>query len=166
MSDRASRPAVLDTTVLSNFAHINHVSALFVLPFPVTVAAVENELKAGTATHPYLQHALTEDEIPVVTPTESVRKIEQALLASLDRGEAQAIAVAAAENGIVVTDDGDARTIAKERGVPTTGSIGVLVRAVDSGVLTVETADNYLTRWIDEAGFRSPARDITVFLDD
>jgi len=65
-----------------------------------------------------------------------------------------------------VTDDGDARSIARNRDVPLTGSIGVLVRFVEDDVMSVEDADRYLKRWIDEAGFRSPARDIETFLDE
>ncbi len=47
-----------------------------------------------------------------------------------------------------------------------TGSIGLLVRFVDSDDITAATADDYLKRWIDDAGFRSPARDFAVFLDN
>ena len=65
---------------------------------------------------------------------------------------------------MVVTDDGDARTTANQRGVDLTGSIGPLVRFVENGHISAETADGYLKRWIDEAGFRSPARDFDVFL--
>jgi predicted nucleic acid-binding protein len=67
---------------------------------------------------------------------------------------------------MVVTDDGDARTIAEQRGVSLTGSIGLLVRFVEDGHITAETADGYLKHWIDEAGFRSPARDFDVFLEE
>ena len=74
------------------------------------------------------------------------------------------LAVAAAAEGIVGTDDGDARTAATTRGVDLTGSIGLLVRSVEDGHISALTADEYLERWIDEAGFRSPARDFEVFL--
>lgn len=47
-----------------------------------------------------------------------------------------------------------------------TGSVGLLVRFVEDGALSAATVDEYLKRWIDEAGFRSPARDIDVFLED
>lgn len=47
-----------------------------------------------------------------------------------------------------------------------TGSIGLLVRFIDDDQLSIATADSYLTRWIDKAGFRSPSRDIRVFLDE
>ncbi|OYR81785.1 hypothetical protein DJ84_12105 [Halorubrum ezzemoulense] len=68
-------------------------------------------------------------------------------------------------DGTIVTDDGDAREIASRRDVAVTGSIGVLIRAVESGDLDAEIADTHFKRWIDEAGFRSPAREFDAFLD-
>jgi predicted nucleic acid-binding protein len=158
----------------------------------VPVDAVHDELEAGTETYVYLENALAvlSSEIPVITPSPSARELEVALLESLDPGEAQALAVAEATDGTLVTDDGDARTIAEERGVALTGSIGLLVRAVENGLVAAETvdgslaslaprlpirlrsrwshnpADRYLKRWIDAAGFRSPARDSDVFLEE
>jgi len=158
---------VLNTTVLSNFAQVAHVELLLALPRVVTVEAVEEELKAGVETHSYIDNALAVlgDEIPVISPASSATQVESELLESLDPGEAQAVAVAAVTDGLVVTDDGDARTTAKQRSLDLTGSIGLLVRFVDNDRLSAATADTYLKRWIDEAGFRSPARDFEHFLD-
>jgi predicted nucleic acid-binding protein len=89
--------------------------------------------------------------------------VEEKLLESLDPGEAKALAVAEVSDGMVITDDGDARTTAGQRGVNLTGSIGLLVRFVEDGHISTETADEYLKRWIDEAGFRSLTRDFDVF---
>lgn len=159
---------VLNTTVLSNFAHVDRVELLLDLPRLVTVEAVEEELEAGAETHSYIEHAMTllEEEIPVVTLSGSAEKLEEHHLKTLDPGEAQALAVAEATDGMVVTDDGDARATAEQRDVKLTGSIGLLVRFVEDGDLSAETADEYLKRWIDEAGFHSPARDFEVFLDE
>lgn len=168
MTDLPRNPTVLNTTVLSNFAHVDHVDLLLDLPRLVTVDVVREELEAGLPTRAYLDHALSvlDDEIPVVSPNPSAREREADLLESLDPGEAQAVAVADTANGTVVTDDGDARTIAKRHEIGVTGSIGVLVRSVENDRLSTKTADEYLKRWIDEAGFRSPARDFTVFLEE
>mgnify|MGYP006310459285 FL=1 len=168
MTGLPSNATVLNTTVLSNFAQVDHVELLLDLPRLVTVAAVQEELEAGAETHLYIEHALAvlEDGIPVLTPSSSAEKLEEGLLETLDPGEAQALAVAEAADGMVVTDDGDARATAKQRGVELTGSIGLLVRFVEDGHISEETADEYLKRWIDEAGFRSPARDFDVFLDE
>lgn len=168
MTEAPRSATVLNTTVLSNFAHVDHVELLLELPRLVTVDAVQTELDEGSETHHYLEQALDvlEDKIPVVTPSSPAQEIEETLLETLDPGEAQALAVAAEAEGMVVTDDGDARTIANQRGIGLTGSIGLLVRFVENDRITAETADTYLKRWIDEAGFRSPARDFRRFLDE
>ncbi|ELZ95015.1 hypothetical protein C440_08062 [Haloferax mucosum ATCC BAA-1512] len=168
MTEVPKNATVLNTTVLSNFAQVNHVELLLDLPRLVTVDAVQEELEEGTESHLYLEHALAvlEEGIPVVTPSSSAERLEEKLLETLDPGEAQAIAVAEAADGIVITDDGDARATSKQRGVGLTGSIGLLVRFVEDGEISAETADEYLKRWIDEAGFRSPARDFAVFLEE
>lgn len=168
MTELPSNATVLNTTVLSNFAQVAHVEVLLNLPRLVTVAAVQDELEAGAETHPYLEHAqaVLGDGIPVVTPSRAAERLEAQLLESLDPGEAQALAVADVAGGTVVTDDGDARTTANQRDIDLTGSIGLLVRFVEDGHLSAETADGYLKRWIDGAGFRSPARDLDVFLEE
>lgn len=159
---------ILNTTALSNFAQVNDVELLLNLPRLGTVEAVREELKAGAETHFYLEHALAVlgGEIPVLAPAPAAKDLEEELLETLDPGEAQALAVAEVAEGMVVTDDGDARSIAEQRGVGLTGSIGLLVRFVENNQITSETADVYLKRWIDEAGFHSPARDFDVFLEE
>lgn len=168
MTEAPKNATVLNTTVLSNFAHVDHVELLLDLPRLVTVDAVQTELDEGSETHHYLEQALDvlEDEMPVVTPSSPAQEREEALLETLDPGEAQALAVAEEAEGMVVTDDGDARTIADQRGIRLTGSIGLLVRFVENDRITAEVADTYLKRWIDEASFRSPARDFRRFLDE
>ena len=159
---------VLNTTVLSNFAHVDRVELLHTLPRLVTVTAVQTELEEGPETHPYLERAVIAlgEDIPVHTPSSTATEVEERLLETLDPGEAQAVAVAETVDGTIVTDDGDARQIAKRRAVGLTGSIGLLVRFVEDGSISSETADRYLKRWIDEAGFRSPARNFDVFLEE
>lgn len=168
MTEARRNPTVLNTTVLSNFAQVDAVELLLALPRVVTVDAVRRELEEGIETHLYLDVALEilDDELRVVSPSESARSIEGELLKTLDPGEAQALAVAEAADGTVVTDDGDARDVANRRDIRLTGSIGLLVRFIDREMLAEDVADDYLKRWIDEAGFRAPARDIDVFLEE
>jgi predicted nucleic acid-binding protein len=167
MTTAPPNATVLNTTVLSNFAQVDRVELLLDLPRVVTGEAVKAELTAGADTHLYIDRAVRvlDEGIPVVTPSSEAVSLEDQLLETLDPGEAQALALAEAADGLVVTDDGDARATADRRSVDLTGSIGLLVRFVEDGHISVQTADEYLTRWIDEGGFRSPARDFTVFLD-
>lgn len=88
MSGPPRNATVLNTTVLSNFAHVGRVELLLDLPQVVTVEAVQRELDDGTETHPYLTNAVSalEVEIPVVRSSDGVAQIEETLLETLDRG--------------------------------------------------------------------------------
>lgn len=83
-------PAVLDTTVLSNFAYIDRVDLLAALAGICTVPVVRQELQAGMDTHPYLQPACNalDDAIPVVPIPEVVANREAIVTTHLDPGEA------------------------------------------------------------------------------
>jgi predicted nucleic acid-binding protein len=118
----------------------------------VTVEVITGELKAGAETHSYIDNALAVlgDGIPVVSPASSTTQGKSELRKSLDPGEAQALAVAAVTDGLIVTDDGDGRTTAKQRGLDLTGSIGLLVRFVDTDALGTEVAETVPCRVVDD----------------
>jgi len=81
----------------------------------------------------------------------------------LDPGEAQAFALADAHDGQLLTDDGDARSFAKDQGVTVVGSVGVLLAAIDAGKINEATADEWLSTWIDEIGYYVPYRTISEY---
>lgn len=166
MSQVPTEPTVLDTTVLSNFAYIDRVDLLGELPRVCSVAEVEGELRAGVEAYGHLQSAIDQlgESIPVVDLDHPARELAEDLSGRLDRGEARAFAIAATHDGTFVTDDGPARTLARNRDVPVTGSIGVLVRAVDADRVSAADADRWLTRWIDETAYRAPSRDFSTYL--
>lgn len=158
-------PSVLDTTVLSNFAYIDELWVIAGLAGICTVPVVREELEHGVEEHPYLQNALDtlDDEIPVATISETVANREAVVSSHLDAGEAQAFALADAHDGRLLTDDGDARSFAKEQGVTVVGSVGVLLAAIDAGRIDESTADGWLSRWIDEIGYYVPFRTISEY---
>jgi predicted nucleic acid-binding protein len=129
------------------------------------VPVVREELERGVDHHPYLQSALDilDETIPVATVSETVANRETVVNAHLDPGEAQAFALADTHDGRLLTDDGDARSFAKERGVTVVGSVGVLLAAIDSEKITEQTADEWLATWIDEIGYYVPYRTITAY---
>ena len=158
-------PTVLDTTVLSNFAYEGEFVVLSDLPRLSTVPAVETELAQGIESYPYLRDALVfvrSNEVTVLEPPAT--DTESTLYETLGSGESQALAVVDEHDGVVVTDDMDARKAAKERGMAVTGSIGVLVRAVERSIVDTEEANEWLSAWIDETGYRSPSDDLNDFL--
>ncbi len=88
---------------------------------------------------------------------------EKHLFESLSRplglGEASSIAVAKSRGFVFASDDRVARAEAAALGVPLTGTLGILVKAVRSGACDLRAADGHLARMV-EAGFFSPARSI------
>ena len=84
----------------------------------------------------------------------------------MDYGEAHALHATIIEGGTLATDDLAARKLADQRGVPVTGSIGLLVRLVRQGVLTVDEADTVLRRWIEKSNYFSPVESVREVLPD
>lgn len=158
-------PSVLDTTVLSNFAAIDRIDLVGDLAGCCTVPAVADELEAGVRTHPYLRPALDalDDTIPVVAIPETVANREHVVRDHLDPGEAQAFALADVRDGRLLTDDGDARSFAKDEGVTVVGSVGVLLTALDADRITETSANDWLQTWIDDYGYYVPYRIIDEY---
>ena len=163
--DIPANPNVLDTTVLSNFAYIDQLWMVAGLSGICTVPVAREELERGITDHLYLQSALhlLDDEIPVATISDTVANREAVVSDHLDPGEAQAFALADAHDGRLLTDDGDARSFAKDQGVTVVGSVGVLLAAIDAGRISEETADEWLSTWIDEIGYYVPYRTISDY---
>jgi predicted nucleic acid-binding protein len=164
-SDPPANPSVLNTTVLSNFAYIDQLWVVAGLSGICTVPVVREELDHGVGDHPYLQSALDalDDEIPVATISDTVANREAVVGGHLDPGEAQAFALADAHDGRLLTDDGDARSFAKDQGVTVVGSVGVLLAAIDAGKIDEATADGWLSTWIDEIGYYVPYRTVAEY---
>jgi len=59
-----------------------------------------------------------------------------ALKLAIDAGEAEAIALASEKGCLLISDDKQARAAAKNLGVKVSGTIGVLVRAKQNGVIS------------------------------
>ena len=164
-NDLPANPSVLNTTVLSNFAYIDQLWVVADLSGICTVPVVREELEHGVNNHPYLQEALDtlDEEIPVATISDTVANREAVVSRHLDPGEAQAFALADAHDGRLLTDDGDARSFAKDQGVTVVGSVGVLLAAIDAGKIDEATADEWLSTWIDKIGYYVPYRTISEY---
>lgn len=164
--DIPPNPSVLNTTVLSNFAYIDELEIVASLARICTVPVVREELENGIGNHPYLQSALDvlDEEIPVARIPETVANREAVVREHLDPGEAQAFALADAHKGRLLTDDGDARSFAREQGISVVGSVGVLIAALDSERIDKATADAWPKIWIDDIGYYVPNWDIDEYL--
>jgi len=160
-----ANPSILNTTVLSNFAYIDQLWVVAGLSGICAVPVVREELEDGVDDHPYLQSALDtlDDEIPVATISDTVANREAVVGGHLDPGEAQAFALADAADGRLLTDDGDARSFAKDQGVTVVGSVGILLAAIDAGKIDEATADEWLSTWVGETGYYVPYRAISEY---
>jgi predicted nucleic acid-binding protein len=154
--------AFLDTTVLSNFAQVRRPELLRL--------ALGKEM----ATTPLAMAELHKGEslglvplcdwswLMVVRPTDAERAMTQHLLASLDSGEAECLAVAQSRSGVFLSDDLAARRLANQAGVSVSGTLGVLLRLVQTKQLPPAEADTLLSQMIGR-GYRAPVRSLASF---
>jgi len=118
-----SIPAVLDSTCLIGLDNIGHLDLAEALLSPA-----------------FLPPEVTR-EVGIVIPwTTVVAPSDKALVASLqlmvDAGEAEAIALALEKRVRVILDDRKARSVASRLGVPVTGTVGLLLKAKQTGLVT------------------------------
>lgn len=87
------------------------------------------------------------------------KELFETLSVSRGFGEASSLAIAKSRNLIFASDDHMARAEAAQLGVPLTGTLGILLKAVRTGICDLRTADGYLVKMI-ESGFFSPVRSL------
>lgn len=172
MSEAHPSPVVLDATVLSNFANSDSVEFLTtILENPQTVPAVRTELEQGVVSgYTYLGTAMDgidNGDIGTVDTVPDMLADEYGTVQTrLDAGEAEALVAAQTAGGTLATDDGAARSIAADYDVSLTGSIGLLVRGVVLGTISTDTADEWLTTWVEERNYYAPIDTVTEALPD
>lgn len=132
----------------------------------MTTPTILDEITDGADAYPFLASAgeALSNAIPVVELSADAATLAARLSGHLDRGEAEALAVAEHRQGLLVTDDGAARSLARERNVRFTGTIGVLVELVENDHLSEATADAWLKELVDDADYRAPSREFSDFL--
>jgi predicted nucleic acid-binding protein len=165
---------VLDTTVLSNFAMIGQVSLLEHLyrQHACTALMVADEIQRGLASG----YAQLQTVLDILSPLQPAgwlpvlsleSAVEQALymelIVSLDPGEAGCLALAIARKLTLASDDLAARRQAAQRGVPLTGTIGILIRLVREGYVPLATANRILAQMI-ALDYRSPVASLDTLI--
>lgn len=151
---------VVDNTVLSNFARIEQVNWLRIalVSRSITTVTVSQELRLGESLG--IVPVCNWDWLPVVELTADEHELRTRLRTNMDAGEAECLAVALSRSGILMTDDRGARNMAKQYGVPVTGTLGALKILIDDGNMTVLRADEYLAKMIAQ-GFHSPVKSLS-----
>ncbi len=154
---------LLDTTLLSNFAHVWRPDLLplalgqDIATTPLSIA----ELRTGEALG--LVPTCDWSWLTVLQPTDAENAIAKGLGDQLDSGEAECLAVAQVRNCKFLSDDLAARRLALHRKLTVSGTLGVLLHLVRMKLLTLTEADELLTVMIGH-GYRSPVRSLEVLL--
>lgn len=148
--------AVVDNTVLTNFALIKHEDILMKVFDEVLYTA--NEV---------LQEFQLGKERGILPDTDwswmRVLEIEseqeghlfERLTERLGRGESACLSFAVNRNMKILTDDLDTRNYAQRLGVSVSGTIGVLILAVKKGIISLAEGNKFLVEMI-ENGYYSP----------
>lgn len=80
-------------------------------------------------------------------------------------GEAACLCIARQRGWGILTDDRAARKQAQSWGLTVSGTLGVLVAAIQDGTITVHKANELLHGMIDRAYYHSPVTDINQLLN-
>jgi len=95
----------------------------------------------------------------VLTPTAAELATATALQRQLDPGEAECLAVALHRGYRFLSDDFAARRLAEARGLTVSGTIGILLKGIAAGALSLPEADRLLAEMIAH-GYRAPVRSL------
>ena len=152
---------IADTTVLSNFALVDRLGIPFKVVDIYTTNEVLNELKV-CVTHGVFKLDLERSNLETLTLENEEITTFKRLNHRFGKGESSCLAVCLHRGFGILTDDFDARRFAQRASLPVSGSIGILVKAVDKGIISKEEGDDLLQRMI-EKGFYSPVETLNSF---
>lgn len=146
---------LLDNTVLSNFALVGRTDLLpIALPLNVsTTPQVMDEFRTGVERGKLPPTNL--GWIETVRLNDRERMLFEQHLIRVNSGEAACLAVAECRNGRILTDDRDARKLAAQLKIPVSGTLGILLKLVQMGELSLNQANDILRQLIVK-GYRSP----------
>jgi predicted nucleic acid-binding protein len=164
---------VVNCTVLSNFAAVGRLDLLCDTIGPLYLPTeVYDEILAGQmAGYTFYDgieqhiHPFTPDGwLRLVTMTEEELQLFASLPARFHRGERACLCIARQRGWGVLTDDRAAREQARAWNLLLSGTLGVLLLAIQDGRLPVDEGDILLGRMIQKANYRSPVTDLKLLL--
>ncbi len=145
---------LLDNTVMSNFAVVKQ-PLLLKIAFGETLATPEHafhELQAGIRVGRLPD--LDWQWLPVCPREHGEKTSYHQFLDKLNAGEATCLAMAMNRKCRVLTDDRDARELARNLRIPLSGTLGALVRLIDIKHVSYDEANSLLGQMIS-AGYHS-----------
>lgn len=153
---------IADTTVISNFAYANRLDLLRNIGNTCTTVEVMNELQAANR-RDVLQMGFSDPFIEILRMDKDEMDTFTRLSSKFGRGEASCLAIALHRKASILTDDLDARRFAHQGSISVSGTIGILVKAIDRGQLSREHG-NHLLHLMIAKGFYSPVETLDQFL--
>jgi predicted nucleic acid-binding protein len=163
-------PALIDANVLSNLASVDRLDLLDLLQDSVYLSSAaydetQRGIEEGYAFLGRVDQALADARFSVTTlDGEQEWRLYQTIPTKLHRGEAMSLAIARRRGWHLLTDDRAARVYARFLGVGCSGTLGLLVRAIRVGRLTMDEGNRLLAEMIARARYRSPVRDLRDLL--
>lgn len=158
---------IFDTTVISNFAKAGQLELLRSM-YPANACCsgfvVAEVLRGFRQGHADLEPLVTllsagwPRQEDLATPDE--RQLYASISVSLGDGESSCLALAARRGYVFACDDRLARSEAVRMGIPLTGTVGILIKAVRIGSIDLKKANKVLQRMV-AAGFYAPVTRIT-----
>ncbi len=154
---------VVDTTVLSNFSLVGRLDILkrLFMGELCTTDEVLREIRVGMDRKVLPQ---TDWSWIKIVEIESEMHLYSKLCERFGKGEASCLAIALNRGLKILTDDIDARKFAQRRGIPVSGTLGILAAAVEDGIITLEEGNRLLSEMI-EKGYYSPVESLDEILE-
>ncbi len=143
---------IVDTTVISNFALINRLDVLINTIELSTTEEVIEELNVCMDKGIF---KLDFENIKIISLNRQERLTFFRLIGKFGSGEASCLAIGMHRKAKIFTDDYDARKVAQRIGISVSGTLGILVNAVEIEILTKDEGNELLYEMI-EYGFFSP----------
>jgi predicted nucleic acid-binding protein len=156
---------VLDNTVLTNFGLIRRPDLVAGLwpGLAYITPEVLAEYRAGVQAAGLPADAW--DGLPVLSLTRGESAFALSLSHRLGAGERSCLAVAVNRDALLATDDRVARKYAQKAGLLVIGSVGVIIRNVQSNKLELTEAQSLLNALI-QSGYRSPIKRLDEYFDE
>ena len=157
--------SLLDTTILSNFAHVQRPDLVQVAlgDQAATTPAVLAELQQGEA----LGFVPRVDWrwLPILTLTAAEQAQTIAYQHILDAGESECLAVAVLRQGRFLSDDLAARRLAQATDIAISGTIGLLLLLIGRKHLSIPEADRLLAT-MKQQGYRAPVTSLQTYFEE
>jgi predicted nucleic acid-binding protein len=164
---------VINCTVISNFSAIGRLDLLHhtvdALHLPTDVY---DEIRAGQMAgykfydniEQYITPFSPNGWLHLVTMTEEELQRSTSLPAHLHQGERACLCIARQRGWAFLSDDRAAREQANDWNISLSGTLGVLLLAIQDGRLTIDTGNILLNEMINQANYRSPTTDLNTLL--